>query len=474
MDSDRSSRRPRTSPKSPCIGYDRYHCNNGERLLVCQYASGPKRSFCRKITSKRKSRLTPIVARSEKRVKSKALQRISREISKRRALERGKELAATRISKATKYMLQRRASSSNTKVSKKKKRVSMNALSPMSKHYKEVSEKDREQPSIYLFRQRCKLFPHPVEFFSPDGLKIPMGRNFAVDFKNNDFWPTVPQRVEEFVPALLDHQHIYKYESSVLGKAVSPTDVQAKLPKRLYTHDNDVIIGVKYVTVAPGMGDGAHLVFFEVRMNKNDDGPHAMVLDPNGRDDARFHKDLRHFFDGIPYEVATTNYINRGDTNNEKVQKAMMSLGFKGTDDMWTGGYCATVACFFLIDYICTNQWDARNSDHFVRSSQEWLMSPQENKTGYFSLDATDLRVILFARYIAFKVFKLMHPKITVRRLKDVKMRKVIFQHRFTGNNSLESTISVGTSKVRFLDEHPRPMSMFESVFLKGVPKKLF
>ena len=50
---------------SPCAGrkYERPACLSGERFFQCQYASGPKLSFCRKISNKSKRRREKVQSR---------------------------------------------------------------------------------------------------------------------------------------------------------------------------------------------------------------------------------------------------------------------------------------------------------------------------------------------------------------------------------------------------------------------------
>ena len=419
---------------SPCRGYDRLACTRSARLTTCQYASGPKRAFCRKISAKR-SRKVEALRRSG------AARKIVTWAQSRRD---GKNVA----------------------------------LSPMSKHYKDVAHVERDQPSIYLFRRQCKLFPHPVEIFSKGGISLPSERNYANALKGG-MWTIVPKHIEALVPPLKANHHIYTPETHY-------HDISVVFPLRKYAPP-DVIIGLKYVK----NGAGAHLVFFEVRMRGPAGPPHATVVDPNGKYTEQYRDVFNVFFRGITYELLQTHYINRGDTDvgpHDKTQSILKQLGLTAKRDgdlMWTGGYCQTIACFTMIDYICTNQWESRNIEHFVRSTQEWLMSPEENQTGFFSTTAVTVRAIFIARYIAYRLVALFGewfpPKVDnvynafVEKGRAEAGEIINVRSRTSYENEvLTTTFVIDGTAFGVRDFRPKPMSQFASKYYKKVAKKLF
>ena len=277
-------------------------------------------------------------------------------------------------------------------------------------------------------------------------------------------------RIGIFVPPLsAESAHIKVYETYAPDpNLLIPFDQNAIFPRHKY-RDYDVIIGLKYVLVK---GE-AHLVFFEVRMNQG--SPHAMVLDPNGRTETEYKTVLQRFFRSIPFDVATTTNVNRSDRKDNRLE-ALRALGFSTEDNMLTGGYCVTISMFFLIDYICTDQWRARNSDHFVRASTEWLISPEENQTGYYSPLLTDIRTILFGRYLAYKIMRLINPNPD----EVIDLKKVHMEHKITntgGDRMLSCIIWVGAEGVVIDTKNPRPISEFRRDYQwldDGVAKRLF
>lgn len=404
------------------------------------YASGRKRSYCRKISKRRETLV--------------------------------RNHAARKISKTARDMLRR-----------KQKRDA--AISPMSKHYKQLAESPRNQPSIYKYRKRCKLFPHPVELFSPDGIRVPVGYNFALEMKRVEHALRVPILLPHFVPKLKPHQHIYNFRDAD-EKPTWPGDISQKFPRTLY-ETGSVIVGIKFVADLD-TGEGGHMVFFEVRTD-TDEGPRAMVVDPNGQVADDHHKCLEHFFDGIPYEVVTTFYVNRGEGSGA-LRWQLQQLGLVDESqleqgEVWIAGYCATIAMFFLIDYVCTEQWEAKDAHHFVRSSREWLMAPEENDTQLFSPEAITIRVVLFARYLAYEILNVFHPELAKELVSkhNVTFHKTKFvtyldtpspEEDPTTQPILMSKITVGTKKYTIWDDGVLPMESFQSTFMDEVSKRLF
>ena len=450
---------PPSRSQSPCKGYNSYDCTNEDRLLKCQYARGLNREFCRKISEKQLSRLMPIVQRSNENRRKRISLRVVSQFRKNAEAKRFEKISSqlNAISHDRKKKDGKRLERKLNELSKKRsKRIISNALSrrksqrnkmmtPMSKHYKMVADV-RQQPSIYRFRTRCKPFPHPVEIFSKQGLDVPLNKNFTNKLKANALWLNFLLLAKSILPNLLDNQHIYKY-NDIQGKTVNWRNMDIKFPKRKYRND-DIIIGLKYLN----RGEGAHLVFFEVRMNKGHDAV-ATVIDPNGFTRVEYRELLEKFFYDIPVYVARTVNIN---TNEKNIEKKLLDLGFSSNPDNFNmGGYCATISCFFLLDYICTDQWKSRTIDHFVRASQEWLMSPLGNTRGLYSVEAATLRIIIFGKYLAYKLWKFMtgtsfdDPSLIIT--------NITFESHLT-NNVIRTIIKTEDKEIQLIDHKPERM----------------
>ena len=465
------------------------------------YASGPKRRFCRKASKRRSEAVRREAAdrisksaramlkrsRAKATARREAADRISKSaramLKRSRTKATARREAADRISKSARAMLKRSRAKADLRrkaadrISKsaramlKRKTAKASAhrpsgtgkgssLSPMSKHYQKVAARERPQPSIYLFRTRCKLFPHPVEIFSPDGITVPVGHNFAVDLSKPKHCFTLARRLTEFVPSLKPHQKIYDFKDAN-NKAVSPRDTHVKFPIDLYG-PGFVVVGVKLVKSSEE-ASSSHLVFFEVRIDE--DGPHAMVLDPNGPS-TRYTDCLKRFFDGIPYKVAKTNDVNRNE-KHRLMQSDLSRLGLAPDREKdWLGGYCATIASFYLIDYVCTNQWQRRDLNHFVRASREWLFAPEENEIGWCSLSTMTIRVVLFGRYLAYRIMALTDPVLTddlVRRHKvTFEKVKISVSVLSKPDRILDATISVGTKTQRIRETATRKIEDYD------------
>ena len=368
---------------------------------------------------------------------------MSRRSPRRRASPSARERASRRIGVAAKRMVARRREAA--------------LLTPLSKHYKDVSML-RDQASIYCFRQTCKLFPHPVEIFAPGGIQVPTGVNYARLLMGK--FDDVLRLIERHVPTLRSNHNVYGY----IGE--SPYDLDVTFRRRDYSHD-DVVIGLKYVDTPARKAP--HLVFFEVRNNNGH--PTAVVLDPNGNQSHRYDGVYRHFFGDIPFEVAFTNALNTNDTK-ALTNVDLKELGFVDSPRNWIEGYCVTISCFYLIDYICTDQWVKPDISHFVRASREWLYSPEENRTGYFSTRTTTIRLIVFARYLAYRICNVV-LRLDVG--EENRLRKVRFEHQYYEDvRELVTTISVGSVKTYFRDPRPQELLDLGATYFSKLPRQLF
>ena len=129
-------------------------------------------------------------------------------------------------------------------------------------------------------------------------------------------------------------------------------------------------------------------------------------------------------------------------------------MGFQGEFDI--KGYCATIALFTLVDYVCTNQWKNVDLRHYTRATREWLYAPEENKLGVFCKEGTHLRLNIMCRYIAYHLVRLMeipHEKPTLAKVTTKVEKK---------EGYLKTKFYVGSKKVSFL-RRPRPISELET-----------
>ena len=284
------------------------------------------------------------------------------------------------------------------------------------------------------------MFPHPVEIFSKTGLKIPVRQNYAELF-SQFIWKDFPTRIIDFLPAFEPNHHVYPYSAGPFRR------------NDYSTSEDDIIIGVTYLLNA--QATTAHLVFFEVRMNGIDGRPSATIIDPNGQLHDGFTSDLDAFFKDIPYEVAQTNEVNRSE-EKEEIKEKLRAIGFKD-DTFDLDGCCAVIACYFIVDYACTNQWASRDIGHFVRSTQEWLLSPDEILRGWVSKTGVTIRILLFARYIAYHLYRV------VEHIEPAPTKKVTVETSHLASGSIQTTINFGGQRSSFVDDYPYPITSFSS-----------
>jgi hypothetical protein len=81
---------PRSRSSSPCVGYQPQNCTKQGKFLKCQYAIGPKRQFCRKISKKqlehRKRNISlKVVSQFRKNVQATHLERKLNKLSQNRS-----------------------------------------------------------------------------------------------------------------------------------------------------------------------------------------------------------------------------------------------------------------------------------------------------------------------------------------------------------------------------------------------------
>lgn len=365
--------------RSLCQHRDQRSCSSEDRYLKCQWANGKKRQFCRKASATT--------------IRKRSVLRINVEDNTKR-----QERASKKIAAAFKRSMKRKRKSPQSGATQRSSSKSFprkvliddeddeeTFMTPVSEHYKTISER-RGQYSILEFRNRCKLFPHPVELLSPSGIFIPIDRNYAVDVMKYG-WKEVLDKIVRYLPPLKAWQKIN----------IDPDMKRDKHLVDLVRLDKgDVIIGIKLVKNLTT--NRSHVVFYEVRVENK---MIVTVVDPNGSTSDEHRVELKRFFEGMDTEYVPLSTFNI-NTSDDKSKAILEKLGFE--DDFSMGGYCSVIACFFLVDYVCTNQWVKSDPEHFVRASREWLFDTDSNFTeGRFYLRTMmRLRTILFARYIAY------------------------------------------------------------------------
>ena len=261
----------------------------------------------------------------------------------------------------------------------------------MTKLYKDLSQR-RNEPSIYRFRRRCELFPHPVEIFAKQGITIPMNWNPAF------FWAHISNAEMFFCIMKLYTPKPRRNEHIVEDITLKKFDLHAYA-------NNDIIIGIKAIQYK-GRNIN-HNVFYEVRMN--DGLPQATIVDANGGDyysnmkDEEYARVFDSFFGGIPYMFAQTHRINEAESEALKPYFDHFGLAYE-----LGPGYCGVMSYFFLLDYICTDQWKKKDIRRFVQATKEWVLA---SHNGYYSPSLTRLRTLLFVRYLGYKIFKLSGAK---------------------------------------------------------------
>ena len=408
--------------RSPCAGrkFSKDVCTIPPRSSKCQWAEGPKRSFCRKISKKRFQQKQDDAARRIQRESQGYRSRQRRKSASNRKHSRKRSSAARQIQKAAKQII---------------------SQSPKARHFKRVARR-RGQQSIRLFHERCRLFPHPVLIFSNTGIDVPINVNYAKAL--SETWTRI-ERIKDYLPPLQPHQHIYMQKN--------PVDLQQVFPKRKFSvNKKDVIIGIKYIREREE-GSTGHVVFFEVRMH---DTPSAIVVDPNGSNDIQRRWVLDIFFKDIPYEVTQSFNVNQKERG---VAPVLDDLGFQDSFDL--EGYCATIACYTFVDYICTNQWKAVDLQHHMRATREWIYAPEENKEGFFSIIGTQVRLNIISRYIAFHLLRYLTVHYEPPVMKRVSIA-VKFSNKYDG---LKLTFKVGTLKSVLVEETPIPIAEIETSF---------
>ena len=386
----------KTSIKSECSGkkFTRHSCTQHPRSNKCQWANGPRRSFCRKI--------------SKRTLRDKSVTRIQSQYKKRR-----KKTSPT--------------------------------LSPKANHFHKVAGL-RDQGSIRIFYERCRLFPHPIMMFSEKGIDVPVNKNYGQMLMTR--WNKVHVLLKH-IPQLKSNQHIYTHEGLYYSQRELENTKHVFRKQKFSSNSKDVIIGIKRVH-SRGDWDDGHVVFFEVRM---EDTPTAIVIDPNGTNDLSKRWVLDIFFGDIPYTVIESFNINQTEKHTSS---ALSLLGFEGSFDI--GGYCATIACFTLVDYVCTNQWRNVDLRHFTRATREWLYSPEENRVGEFCKNSTQLRLNIISRYMAYHLIRLMEIPHEDPIMKNVRI--TVWRER----EKLASKFIVGDKAV-LVQGTPYPISELETTY---------
>ena len=287
----------------------------------------------------------------------------------------------------------------------KQSKVVKEVMTPVSKHYDKVS-RDNNQPSILAFRRQCNFFPHPVEIYSGSGISFPMDKNYAKIWAKDSFAVFTEQIGTYF--EMKDWQHINKTYSVSSKyddfKIFENNEWRWSRPnkKKIFPNlkNGHVTIGLLHV-----VNDlGAHLLFYELRVEEN--RPHAIILDPNGLSEM-YDEELTRFFHNILFTISQILNINAGEKN---IAPYLKRIGIQNNADELEG-YCATISTYYFIDYMCTNQWVKRDISHFVRASEEWMYSLDEQKYGLFSKIGVHIKVVLFGRYLAYHLCRLFLPE---------------------------------------------------------------
>ena len=156
-------------------------------------------------------------------------------------MKKKKNTARKTIAKAVRKSIDKRRRNHATQIIAKA--VRKNSL---TKLYKNLSHR-RNEPSIYRFRRRCELFPHPVEIFARQGITIPLNWTPAL------FWRKIPNAeiffliVKLYTPRLRHNEHII-YDITL-----------DKFDRHAYA-SNDIIIGIKAIKYEGSSGDDKYQI----------------------------------------------------------------------------------------------------------------------------------------------------------------------------------------------------------------------
>jgi hypothetical protein len=301
-----------------------------------------------------------------------------------------------------------------------------------------VAEK-RQQESIKAFRKKCKLLPHPIEFFSKKGIQVPVSSEYAALFVNQVFIKNLFPRVKDY----LTDNFIEDRTNHVIFPflPVYPEPFKHRFSNGfsyVKMRNAKVVIGVLVLS--------KHMVFFEARFDGNK--WKAIVIDPNGKGAELHRLEAKGFFEDVPVTYLPMNYANTSDRKSYSVLK---TLGMMQPQNIEISGFCSTISYSFMIDYVCTQQWNNGDEEvkaHFIRSTQEWIVSPEESSNGVIHNETTMIRKVFLGRYIAYRiaVVILKMPERETRKA-SITM-KISKANKSTNIYNIESVVMFGDKQV--------------------------
>ena len=268
--------------------------------------------------------------------------------------------------------------------------MEFNPSTPPSKHFEAVAAR-LNQDSLRKFRQNCKLFPNPIQIFDPNGIDVPRDQNFGKHLSEN--W----RKMSTSIIDMLRSQIPPTAKCSILMHRKTGTFID-----HIKDYGDDIVIGLRHV-----MGkNSAHLLFYESQPTTTKFERIVTIIDPNARLNPVYHDELKKYFCGCFIRTRAAWTVNTGEDISKHTQlDALQELGFLDVvDETGIRGYCATIAIFYMISYVCTSQWRSDTSKgHFLRLSRNWLYSIEETETGMTSMEIL-VRVVVIARYIAYNL----------------------------------------------------------------------
>lgn len=275
--------------------------------------------------------------------------------------------------------------------------------------------REKERPSIATFRVKCKkLFRHPIELQSSQGITLPLKVNCAILFARTESFAILQLAlVQTFLPqppvaeclVLFDTKEPTFMATARVAcidgtlTAVAPHGPLA-LPK--------FAVGV-HAFFRNGAG---HMIMYEAHFPSKS----VRILDPNGAWEA-WRDVYTAYFEGWDVYTGGLFAINVSELHGStqpQVRKLLSDLGIEVTDDMALAGYCGIISLYYLIDYVCTEQWNREllvpwvDDNHFYRASRDWLYSDAELRADATAKVFFKVRTILLGRYIAFELCKLV------------------------------------------------------------------
>lgn len=291
--------------------------------------------------------------------------------------------------------------------------------SPTSRVFHKISE-EQGRPSILAFRQHCAFkFPHPILLHTRTGIELPRHINLVMTIalqwrlfeyelcKQLPFHKDCVISYSGGVPITMKQKFLGSAETRFAYAGSWFALAPATIPK--------ILVGVRtFRREEAGKPTGAHTVFFEAHFATRT----VHVVDPNGTSPS-YEALVKNYF--RDWHVHTTHVyrLNISDaTALRGVKSGMQLLGFGMSFHEETGGNCCTIANYYLVDYMCTRQWERTLAaeepgsfvdrgyarDHFFRASRDWLYSNEELTHRRVSPVALQIRLFLMARYISYQL----------------------------------------------------------------------